>query len=629
MENLIKDRRRIEITLHDGSYSDHIGRYLYNRNGKLLKVLEGTQPKKELDELLSALCRKQPEASGYETEVTSDNGIHLSAEIRRYIDMTLGELADIQAVRIGENDAVIDCKNNCSLTFRRIKLLSDQLAKAFIQIGILKGDHVAVIVDNSWEGIITKVALEKTGAVIVNLNIHEKEQMLETLLSKADVRTAIIKCGIKAREHLDMICDICPEFQSCQRGKLHAERLPNLRHLITIDAKEPLPFVWQFEKLLESGEAVADQVLLEREKTISPFDDASIIHTSGTSGVPKGVVLTHAQLMENAWNHVIYMGLTSEDRFFMTSPFFHSLGCVGCVMTCILAGAAVLFYDRIDAERLLPILSQQACTVLCSVPTIYVRLIQKMKRENTQAHSLHIRLCLTAGAPCSRQTLTELKHYLGTRDIMVMYGMTEAGPGITSTSLGDSMEIVASTVGRLWPGVQGKIIDLESKEPLDPGKPGEICVKSFCVMRGYYNNPEETKNAIDPDGWLHTGDIGVLSEDGILTLKGRCKDLIICGGENVSPKEVEDFLRGHDAIEDVAVVGVPDEQYGENVCAFLKLAPGKRLTCEELEAWCKGKIATIKIPKQVEILDEFPVSATGKISKAQLRKIAAANVTDQ
>ncbi len=541
-------------------------------------------------------------------------------------NMTLGQLTSLQAEKYPNREAVVDVRQNRRLTYGQLKELSGSLAGAVLRLGMEKGDHVAVIMDNCWETIVTKIAVARAGGVIVNLNIHEKAGMLEMLLKRADVKMIFIKQGIKAREHMEMMYEICPELRESSPGRLNCRKLPKLRHVIVTDPARPHRCAWQFEELLEQGETMDQKVLKYRESLISPGDVATIIHTSGTSGVSKGVVLCHEQLIRNAENHVRVMKLTEKDRFCTTAPMFHSLGCVGSVLTCITAGAALVCYDRPEGFDLFEILKKEKCTVLCSVPTVYIRLLKLVKEEMQKANSkvpgLFLRLCVTAGAPCPRQTLMDMKEVLGAGAVITMYGMTEAGPGIASTGLEDSIDTVFSGAGRLWPGVKAKIRSLDTGGELTGEETGEICIKSPCVMKEYYNSPEETAKAIDEEGWLHTGDLGYFTDKGLLVLKGRCKDLIIRGGENISPKEVEEFLNLHEDIEAAAVVGAPDEQYGEMVYAFLKLKPGKTMDQKELEQWCRGRIATIKIPQEIAVVEDFPVSATGKIAKGQLRKTA-------
>ena len=629
MEDLIDGKRRIEAVVCRDENSPGEASFLFDRNGCLLDFRGAVPCSEAFADMLSGICRNKPLVSGREYVEAIWEGRPYHVCLNRYIHLTLGELADIQARRFPDREAVVDSLAGVRLTYREVKRRSDGLAKGLMHIGILKGDHVAVIMDNCWENVVTKIAIEKTGAVIVNLNIHEKKDMLECLLHRADVKAVILKQGIKNREHMDMFYQISPELKEAVPGRIYAPRLPLLRHVIVTDQERPRSCAWQFEKLMELGMSMGDSLLKERMKAVRPFDDATIIHTSGTSGVPKGVMLNHCQILENAWIHVQYLGLEKEDRLCMTPPMFHSFGCVGSVLSSMMAGAALVCYEKTDRICLLEMLRKERCTVLCSVPTVYIRLIREMREGKAGRKDLCLRLCVTAGAPCPEHTLRDMKRVMGAEAAVVMYGMTEAGPGISSTSMDDSLETAVSTVGRLWPGVTGRIQDLTTGRVLGPGRAGELCIKSYGVMKGYYNNPEETEKAVDREGWLHTGDIASLSEDGLLTLKGRCKDLIIRGGENISPREIEDFIRNYEPVEDVAVVGAPDEQYGELVYAFIRPKEGAVVTKEGLRNWCRGKIATIKIPQEIELTDHFPISATGKISKGQLRSLAREHLEER
>lgn len=619
MEKQIRDRRRIEISIQ----SFPAGTYLYDKDGRYLETLRGTCPEDTLNQTLSSLCKGQPEVSGTERETVVWNGRKLSLDIRRYIHMTLGEMADFQAYALPDYEAVADHSRQLRFTYMDLKESSDSLAKALISMGVEKGDHIAVIMDNCWENVVTKIAVEKTGGVIVNLNIHEKAAMLKKLLCQTDVKVIVLRQGIKNREHMKLLYEICPELRESRPGQISSAGMPALRHLIVTERGRSAECAWQFEELLDRGRGMDDRLLKERMGSISPFDDATIIHTSGTSGEPKGVLLTHSQLLENAWSHVQAMRLNREDRLCMTSPMFHSLGCIGCALTTEMAGGTLICFGWLESADLLALIREERCTVFCSVPTVFIRLIALVRESGKEKETTSLRLCVTAGAPCPKQTLIDMKDVLGASHVFTMYGMTEAGPGIASTTLEDSLETVVSTVGRPWPGVTCRIRSLETGKVLGLGEKGEICVKSYGVMKGYYNNPEETRKAIDEDGWLCTGDIGILNEDGTLLLRGRCKDLIIRGGENISPKEVEEFLCGHESILEAAVVGAPDEQYGEMVFAYVRLKAGRKMEKEELIRWCRGKIATIKIPQEIEFVDSFPVSDTGKIAKRLLRQWAA------
>ncbi len=624
MDNFIRNRRRIAISISEPGYT---GSYLYNGDGTYIRTMDGQVPDPALDRILSDLCCRQPDVSGDDVVQLEYQGIVLNLSLRRYIDLTLGEIVDFHAENTPDQEAVVDCFYQRRMTYRELKEESDGLAKALIGLGLEHGDHVAVIMDNSWENVVSKLAIVKAGGVIVNINIHEKAEVLETLLYTADVKMVMLRQGYKAREYMDMFYQICSGFRTCGPDEIACSQLPKLKRIIVTDRTKPRSCAYQFEDLLEDGIGMDDSALAERRKILSPFDYGTIIHTSGTSGVPKGVIMKQYQMVESAWSHVLYFELQKTDRYCMTPPMFHSLGSIGSTWTTLLVGATLICFSKVEDRDLFSILEKESATVFCSVPTIYFRLLNVIKEEKLDCSGLKIRVCTTAGAACAKSTLMEMKQILGAEMIISMYGMTEAGPGITSTSKGDDLDRIVSSVGEFWPGIRWEIRDLKTGKPVGAGEEGEVCIKGFGVMEKYYNNPVETEKAIDQDGWLHSGDIGVVSEDGYLSLKGRCKDLIIHGGENISPKEVEEFLKRYDNIKEAAVVGMPDEQFGENICAFVTLEQGQDLDVEAVKTWCRGKIATIKIPHEIRVLEELPLTATGKIAKGQLRDMVRENLS--
>lgn len=622
MEMMIRDRRRVEISISDPQYADT---YVYDGSGHYLTSISGQVPETGLAAHMEDLVRRQPLVSGTCETTLRYEEREIPVSIRRYIDMVLGDIADFYAERTPEKEAVADLFYGQRLTYRELKQRIDAFAKSLIRLGMQKGDHAAVIMDNSWENIVSKYAILKAGGVVVNLNIHEKASVLETLLYRADVKFVLLRQGFKNREYMDLLYEICPGFKTAQPGRLSCSKLPLLKHIIVTDPKKPRSCAWQFEKLLEDGQKLDDQALEERKKQVTPFDRAAIIHTSGSSGVPKGVLLKHGQLIESAYSHITYLEVKPEDHFCVVPPMFHSLGCIGSVLTTLLAGASLVCFSIAEPEELFRILEKEQCTILSSVPTIFVRLMNLIKENELDCSGLNLRVCTTAGAACPKNLLREMKEILGCESIISMYGMTEAGPGITSTSSFDTMETIEKTVGRFWPGVDWKIRDLNTGKSLGYGEKGEICIKGFGVMQEYYNNPEGTACAIDSEGWLHTGDIGAVSEDGLVSLKGRCKDLIIHGGENISPKEVEEFLCKYEAIKEAAVIGVPNEEFGENVYAFVIIKNGAVFDAEAVKAWCRGKIATMKIPQYFHVLEEIPLNAAGKVAKTELQKMAVIN----
>ena len=369
MKQEIDARRRVRISLFSGQGSP-AGTYLFDAQGNFLEVKAGRPLAEKEIILLAGEVRKMPRISGREKRELLWEGERISLSILRYIHMTLGELPDIQAACIPDREAVADCGQNRRLTYRQLKEESDALAVSLIRLGIEKGDKAAVIMDNCWQNIVTKAAIEKIGAVIVNLNIHEKGEMLTALLRDADVKAVLIRQGIKAREHMEILYAMCPELRDQEPGKVRCGKLPALRTIVVTDPERPEKCAWQFGRRLEEGRRGDRDALEKRKRAVDPLDPVTIIHTSGSSGKPKGALLTNAQLVESALSHVAYMRLTQADRFYMTSPMFHALGCIGSALASMTAGSALVFHGTARCDSLLPILKAEQGTVLSSVPTV-------------------------------------------------------------------------------------------------------------------------------------------------------------------------------------------------------------------------------------------------------------------
>lgn len=622
MEREINARRRIKFSLSDPGASEE-NWLLFDSRGQLLERRGEELNKPGLESLLSSMAKTAQMISGKEERTIQWEGETISLSVLRYIHMTMGELFDLRARISPDREAFVDCSQKRCMTYREAEEESDAVAEILISMGLEKGDKAAVIMDNCWQNLITKLAIEKIGAVIVNLNIHEKAQMLGELLEETDAKMVFLRKGVKDRDHMELLYEICPELRSQKPEGIHCGKFPHLRYLISAGAGELPGCALSFEALLEQGRGMDRMQLEERKSQVCPFDDATIIHTSGTSGRPKGVVLTHSQIVESICCHVKEMGLREEDRFYMSSPVFHALGSIGSAMTSIAAGCTLVFCGLKGCRGLLEILKKEVCTVISGVPTMYLQLLDQARERPGTAKELKLRLCVTAGAACPVQVYQGLFEELGVGQVLTMYGMTEAGPGIAGLMMESAQQARSQEGLKLWPGVQVQIRDLNSQKPAEPQTQGEIWIKSYGVMREYYKNPQETKKAVDAQGWLHSGDLGWMSREGRLYLTGRCKDLIIRGGENISPSEVEAFLRSNEAVEDVAVVGAPDSRYGEKIVAFVCMKQGRQMSQNDLIDWCRGKIATIKIPEVVVFLERLPLNASGKTDKKELKRRAA------
>jgi fatty-acyl-CoA synthase len=419
--------------------------------------------------------------------------------------------------------------------------------------------------------------------------------------------------------YIDIIYEIIPELKTSAPGCLQSEKLPFLKNVIVLgETRYPGMFLWS--DILEMGEEVSDHVLDERMSSLHPDDVINMQYTSGTTGFPKGVMLTHTNLVNNAANIASCMNLTYRDRMCIPVPFFHCFGCVLGTMACVSVGATMVPIQEFDVLSVLKAVQNEKCTALHGVPTMFIAELNHPDFDKFDLSSL--RTGIMAGSPCPTEVMIAVTEKMGAREITIVYGQTESSPGITQTRTNDPIELRVSTVGRALPNVEVKIVDPSTNKEVPFGVQGELCTRGYHVMKGYYKNPEATKDAIDQDGWLHTGDLAIMDENGYCKITGRLKDMIIRGGENIYPREIEEFLYTHPKVLDVQVIGVPDEKYGEEVMAWIRLKEGVTATAEEIREYCEGKISRFKIPRYIEFCSEFPMTASGKIQKFRLREDA-------
>jgi len=416
-----------------------------------------------------------------------------------------------------------------------------------------------------------------------------------------------------------MINELCPELKDSAPGKLNSERLPQLKNVIYIGENCP-PGMFTWEQMMKMGASVSDEELDERQNSLDSDEIINMQYTSGTTGFPKGVMLTHKNIINNAIAIANCMNFSYKDRLCIPVPFFHCFGCVLGTLTCVVAGATMVPLVSYNPVQVLETIEKERCTAVHGVPTMFIAELSLPDFNKYDLSSL--RTGIMAGSPCPIESMKQVVDRMGAREITITYGQTEAAPAITMTKTDDSLELRVATVGHHIPGVEVKIVDPETGGEVPRGVQGELCARGYNVMKGYYKMPEATHAAIDKDGWLHTGDLATMDENGYCKITGRVKDMIIRGGENIYPREVEEFLYTHPAILDVQVVGVPDLKYGEEVMAYFRLREGTSLTGKEVREYCNGKIARYKIPRYVEVIAEFPMTASGKIQKYKLREMA-------
>ncbi|MDA8335140.1 MAG: AMP-binding protein [Peptococcaceae bacterium] len=532
---------------------------------------------------------------------------------------TLGQLVDIMAERFPGQDALVYPDPGTRYTYRQFRDVCNQAAKGFMGLGIEKGENIAIWANNVPEWVITQFSTGKMGAVMVTVNTSYRAFELEYLLKQSDSTTLILVPGIRGREYLDTVYKLCPELNGCAPGRLKSARLPLLKNVILI-GDETLPGMYNWDEVMALGESVSDRELAARQASLDPGDVTNMQYTSGTTGFPKGVMLTHTNLIGNAVSLAECMAFSEKDRLCIPVPFFHCFGCVLGTLTCVVSGAAMVPVPSFNPAKVLETVEKEKCTALHGVPTMFIAELEQMNQRGYDTS--HLRTGIMAGSPCPIEVMKAVVNKMGAREICITYGQTEASPGITMTRTDDPLELRVTTVGRALPNVEVKIVNPETGETVASGAQGELCTRGYHVMKGYYNMPEATAQAIDKDNWLHTGDLAVMDENGYCKITGRLKDMIIRGGENIYPREIEEFLYTHPQLKDVQVVGVPSEKYGEEVVAFVQLKDGQSATEEEIKDYCGDRIARFKVPAFIIFVAGYPVTASGKIQKYRLREMA-------
>jgi fatty-acyl-CoA synthase len=533
--------------------------------------------------------------------------------------ITIGELVDRIAASYPDSDALVYPDRGLRYSYKQFLQACDQIAKGLMKLGVKKGESVAIWATNVPEWVLTQFGAPRIGAVLVTVNTNYKVFELEYLLRQSDSTTLIMIEGTRSSNYIDMVYELCPELNECAPGHLKSERLPFLKNVIVIGEKNyPGMFTW--EEVIKMGREITDEELAARRAALEPDDVINMMYTSGTTGFPKGVMLTHHNLIANACGVAECLKFSPDDRLCIPVPFFHCFGCSLGTMTCMVSGAAMVPVEVFEPRKVLQAVEEERCTALHGVPTMFILELELMEKENFDTSSL--RTGIMAGSPCPIEVMKKVATTMGAKEIVITYGQTESSPAITNTRTNDSLELRVSTVGRALSGVEVKIVDPETGAQVPSGEQGEICARGYNIMKGYYKMPEATAAAIDEDGWLHTGDLGVMDENGYCKITGRLKDMIIRGGENIYPREIEEFLYTHPAVKDVQVVGVPSTKYGEEVMAFIQLRKEQTATEEEIKNFCEGKIARYKIPRYITFVDSYPITASGKIQKYKLREMA-------
>ncbi|RIW35050.1 AMP-binding protein [Bacillus salacetis] len=535
------------------------------------------------------------------------------------LNVTVGRLLEEKAELQGDRDAVVYNDRNLRMSYKEFDSYCRKVAKGLMGLGLQKGEHMAVWSTNTPEWLASQFATGKMGAVLVTVNTNYRTAELEYLLKQSEATTILLMDQYRDASYIEMLYEICPELKDSHPGTLDSKRLPSLKNVIVLSEKR-YSGTYNWEDILQMADRVEEAELAERMSSLDPEDVINMQYTSGTTGFPKGVMLTHNNIVNNAYNIAQCMKLSNEDRLCIPVPFFHCFGCVLGTMACVSVGAAMVPVQEFSPEVVLQTVQDEKCTGLHGVPTMFIAELNHPDFDQYDLSSL--RTGIMAGSNCPIEVMKGVIERMGADEITIAYGQTESSPVITQTRTDDPIEIRVETVGRALPNVEVKIVQPGSTEEVPFGVQGELCTRGYHVMKGYYNNEEATAEAIDHDGWLHTGDLAVMDENGYCRITGRLKDMIIRGGENVYPREIEEFIYTHPKVLDVQVVGIPDEVYGEEVMAWIILKEDQTATADELRDYCRGKISRYKIPRYIEFTEEYPMTASGKIQKFKLREDA-------
>ncbi len=533
-----------------------------------------------------------------------------------FTEDTLGDLLEKQVEKYPERDFMVYPDRNLKFTYKDFDERVNMLAKGLLTIGIVKGDHVGIWAKNVPDWLTFMFATAKIGAVLVTVNTAYKSHELEYVLKQSDMKTLAIIDGYQDVDYIDIIYELVPELKTQERGSLKSKEFPFLEQVIYV-GQEKHRGMYNTNELMLLGKHTDDEELLTIKKTLSNRDVVNMQYTSGTTGFPKGVMLTHRNILNNGYYIGERQKFTEDDRLCITVPLFHCFGIVLAVMAIITHGATMVMIELFDPLMVLGAVQKEKCTALYGVPTMFIAEFSHPMFDIFDLSSL--RTGIMAGSPCPIEAMKKVVKDMHMTEITSVYGLTEGSPGFTQTSVDDPLEKRVETVGKPLPNCEVKIVDPETGETLGTNQTGEICCKGYNVMKGYYKMPEKTKEVIDEDGWLHSGDLATCDEEGYYSIVGRIKDMIIRGGENIYPREIEEFIHTIDGVMDVQVVGIPDEKYGEIIGAFIIKEEGSQVTSEDIRDYAIKKIARYKVPKHIFFVHEFPLTASGKIMKFKLR----------
>ena len=534
-----------------------------------------------------------------------------------YITDTLGRVLEREVARHPDREFMVYPDRDLRFTYGEFDQRVNCLAKGLLAIGLARGDHLGIWATNVPDWLTLLFATAKIGVVAVTVNTAYRLHELEYLVAQSDVQALCLIDGFRDSDYVAMINDLVPELKSCERGRLRSARFPRLENVIFI-GPEKHRGMYNTQELLLLGAHTSDEELARAGAGLAAHEVINMQYTSGTTGFPKGVMLTHHNILNNGFHIGERQRFTEADRLCLTVPLFHCFGLVLGVMAALTHGATLVILESFDPLLALASVQKERCTAIYGVPTMFIAELNHPMFGMFDLSSL--RTGIMAGSPCPMEIMKRVIADMRCREITIAYGLTEASPVITQTSTDDPIELRVSTVGQCLPGVEARIVDPETHAEVPPGTQGELVCRGYNVMKGYYRLPEATAQAIDGDGWLHSGDLGTRDAGGYFKITGRIKDMIIRGGENISPREIEEFLLPMGGIRDIQVAGIASPKYGEEVGAFVIRKEGATVSEEDVRDFCRGKIANFKIPRYVFFVEGYPLTASGKVQKFKLRE---------
>jgi len=536
------------------------------------------------------------------------------------IGQTIGVFFDHIVEKYPDNLAVISRHQNIRWTYEKLQIEVNRCAKGFRAINIEKGDRVGIWANNCVEWLVVQIATAKLGAILVNINPGYRTNELEYSLNHTQIKALVIADKFKTSDYAEMIYELVPELYENDDAFFESKTLPNLKTVISLAPKN-LQGIVMWDEFMDMGSEINLNEVLEIQRNLSFDEPINIQFTSGTSGRPKGATLSHHNILNNADIITTIQNLNHTDKIVIPVPLYHCFGMVLGNLGCITKGAAMIYTSEgFDPELVLKAVEEEKATSLYGVPTMFFAELNHPDLKKYDLSSL--RTGIMAGSLCPSELMKRVQKEMNMTEVEIGYGMTETSPLSTQTRIDAPFEKRISTVGQILPHTEIKIIDPETGQVIPIGEPGELCTRGFGVMLGYWGDEEKTRESIDSARWMHSGDLAIIDEEGYVGIVGRIKDMIIRGGENIYPKVIEEFLYTHPGIEEVSVIGVPDEKFGEQICAWIQLKKESKITEDEIKEFCRGKIAYYKIPQYILFVEEFPMTVTGKIRKAEMREIS-------